>query len=184
MRHKLLILLLLTAMEVAAQGRYCNSYDDFATGQWQALPSVRIISHSISHQFWVGGSDYKITSDDKTIAKMLKKETLVVEYHDTLYVNLRKLRYKDFRMGSGYTRAVRVGDNKLAFAARSVNSTMRTVFMWNFFGIVGSAISYNYSHKNKVIYIIDNNGNGKKIRVKKLDNSAYKDALLESEKLQ
>ena len=181
MRCILLFLLLSTAVEVAAQERCCNSYEDFVAGQWREIPSVRMIAHSFSHQFWVGGSDYKITSDDKATAKMLKKETLVVEYHDTLYVNLRRLCYKKIRMGRGYTRAVRLGDNKLAFAARTVGSRMRSVMIWSFLGIVGSAISENYAHKNKVIYIIDNPGNGKKIPVKLLDNSTYKDSLLESE---
>lgn len=177
MRHNILIFLLLTVSEVVAQGKFCNSYDDFAAGQWQNLPSVRIVGHSISHQFWLGGSDYKITSEDKTIAKMLKKETLVVEYHDTLYVNLRKLRYKSFKLGNGYTRAVRMGDNKLAFAAERSNVNVGFFV----FGFVGGAIGNYSSLKNKVIYILDNNGNGKKIRVKLLDDSAYKDALLESE---
>lgn len=177
MRHSILILLLLTAMYVAAQGKFCNSYDDFVAGQWKDLPSIRIVGHSISHQFWVGGNDYKITSDDKAMAKMLKKETLVVEYHDTLYVNLRKLRFKSIRLGSGYTRAVRVGDNKLAFAAKHTSVNMGFFF----FGVVGGAISEYSSLKNKDIYILDNNGDGRKIRVKLLDDSAYKDALLESE---
>ena len=177
MRHKILILLLLTVSEAVAQGKFCNSYNDFAAEQWQNLPSVRIVGHSISHQFWLGGSDYKITSEDKTIAKMLKKETLDVEYHDTLYVNLRKLRYKSFKLGNGYTRAVRVGDNKLAFAAERSNVNVGFFV----FGFVGGVIGNYSSLKNKVIYILDNNGDGKKIRVKLLDDSAYKDALLESE---
>ena len=164
-----------------AQCKYCNSYEDYVEGRWQQLDTIYCKSHSKNHQVWVGGSDYKITSDDKATAKMLKKETLVVEYHDTLYVNLRRLCYKKIRMGRGYTRAVRLGDNKLAFAARTVGSRMRSVMIWSFLGIVGSAISENYAHKNKVIYIIDNPGNGKKIPVKLLDNSTYKDALLESE---
>lgn len=177
MRHYFLIFLLLMAVNVMAQGRYCKNYDDFVAGQWEECLSIRMIDHSASHQFWWGGSDHQLTSDDKTMAKILKKEALVVEYHDTLYVNLKKLRYKKSKLGSGYTRAVRLGDNKLAFVAKRQKVNVGFLF----FGIVGAAISEYSSMNDKVCYILDNNGNGKKYHVKMLDDSAYKDALLESE---
>ena len=177
MRHYFLIFLLLMAVNVMAQGRYCKNYNDFVLGQWENLPSIRMIDHSLSHQLWQGGGDNKITSDDKAMAKILKKEALVVEYHDTLYVNLRKLRYKSYKLGRGYTRAVRLGEDKIAFAAKRRHVNVG----YFFFGIVGAAISEYSSMKDKVCYILDNNGNGKKYHVKMLDDSAYKDALLESE---
>ena len=175
-RHYLLIILLPLAIHIAAQGRYCYSYDDFVAGQWVEIPTIQKIDNSTSHQFWSGSGDYTITFGDKAINKVLKKEVLVVELRDTLYVNLRTLRYKNYKLGKGFTRAVRLGDDKLAFVAKRMG-----VDMGFFFGVVGSAISGYYSMKNKVCYILDNNGNGKKRQVKMLDDSAYKDALLESE---
>ena len=164
------------AIHVAAQGRYCNSYDDFVAGQWVEMPTIQKIDNSISHQFWRGSGDYTIVFSDKAMDKVLKKEALVVELRDTLYVNLRSLRYKNYKLGKGFTRAVRLGDDKLAFVAKRMG-----VDMGFFFGVVGSVISGYYSMKDKACYIIDNNGNGEQIKVKMLDDSAYKDALLESE---
>lgn len=173
----ILILFLIMATNAMSQGRYCKNYDDFVAGKWEELPSIKIVHHSTSHQFWLGGSDYKVTSHDKKLAKLLKKEVLIVEYHDTLYVNLRPLRFNRYKLGSGYTRAVRIGGNKLAFFGKK-----NSMNMFLFFGVVGSAISEYSSVKNKVCYILDSQGDGKNYQVKKLDDSVYKDALLESER--
>ncbi len=174
-RHYLWMILLSLATHVTAQGRYCRSYDDFVAGQWVKMSTIQKIDNSTSHQFWSGSGDYTISFGDKAIDKVLKKEALVVELRDTLYINLRTLRYNHYKLGKGFTRAVRLGDDKLAFVARHAG-----VDVGFFFGIVGSAISGYYSMKNKVCYILDNNGDGRKRQVKMLDDSAYKDALLES----
>ena len=84
---------LFAALNMSAQGKFCKSYDDFVAGRWTEVADLKPIHHSASHKLWVGGNDYKFETGDKAMDKVMKKEAFVIEYQDTLYVNLRTLRY-------------------------------------------------------------------------------------------
>ena len=172
MRKLVTIVLLTVAMGISAQGRYCKSYDDFVAGRWVKLNELRLISHSTAHQVWVGGNDFKFETDDKDVNKTLKKEALVVEYQDTLYVNLRKLRYKKTAFGSGYAQGLAYDKDKLLFVTHRIGPAVTSHRMASAFllGAVGAAISESDIRKDRVCYLIDNNGDGKKTDIVLMDD--------------
>ena len=56
------MLCLAIAMTATAQNKYCKSYEDFKADQWTEIDTVYLDGHSKSHQLWVGGNDYKLTT--------------------------------------------------------------------------------------------------------------------------
>ena len=135
MRHRFLFMLLMVAIKVGAQGKYCRTYEDFVAGRWNDVPSLHI-DYAIPHQFWAGSCGYKITSDDKATSKLLMKDAFIVEYHDTLFVNLRPLRYKKYKFGVGYVKAIRTVNNILAFMEKDVRNRMRSFVMGQLLSIL------------------------------------------------
>ena len=168
------ILLAIAAINADAQCRYCNTYEDFLEGRWQQLDTIYCKSHSKSRQIWVGGSDYTLTAGDKTLDKILKKEAFAVMLADTIYVNCRNLQYEKTRFGSGYTKAMRVGERSLLFVNRfiggdaQVNAAMSGVM----FGALGGVLAASKQVKQQVCYVISYGADNKgRIAVRLIDDS-------------
>ena len=163
---KNLITFLLTIISITAnaQCKYCNTYEDFLADRWQELDTIYCDSHSKTRQLWWGGNDYKLTTGEKAIDKILKKKAFAVMRDDTLYVNCRNLRYENTRFGNGYTKAMRIGQRSLLFVNKIIGSeaqgnVMRSQFL---FGVIGSMITASEQMEQQVCYVIsfgaNNNG--------------------------
>jgi hypothetical protein len=186
MTRKLTTLLLLAvAMYASAQGRYCRSYDDFVAGRWTEVAQLKPIVHSTAHKVWVGGNDFKFESGDKATDKVLKKEALVVEYMDTLYVNLRTLRYQGCRFGNGYAQGLPYDGNKILFVTHRIGKSVvgKRAFSAFMFGAIGAAISETGVQKDRVCYLIDNNGDGKTTDILLLGDEFMRTLLAIDEKM-
>jgi hypothetical protein len=185
MRKFLIFVLSAVALYASAQGRYCKNYDDFVAGQWTELPTLNVIGHSVSHQVWAGGNDYKFDTDDKTTNKILKKEALLVEYQDTLYVNLRNLRYKKALFGNGYAQGLVYDKDKILFVTHRIGSAVdgKRFASTFFLGFVGAAISETSIRNDRVCYLIDNNGDGKKTQIVLLDDQFMNELLSKNSRL-
>ena len=148
--------MLMTALTVSGQSRYCKTYEDFIEDRWEQLDTVYIDSHSKSHQFWWGGNDYKLTTGNKDTDNILKKDAFAVMQGDTIYLNCRNLRYDKTRFGNGYTKARRIGERSLLFVNRMIGREVRNdqVMVGFMFGTVGVAVSANKWMKNQVCYVI------------------------------
>ena len=109
MKSKLYIVLLflLFAVHTNAQNRYCLTYDDFVSGQWVDVSDS--ISLKSIHENRLA---YLLKSDNKELRKMLNKSTFALYYSDSLYVNLKELKY----FGDLFVRAWRLNDDRLLFA--------------------------------------------------------------------
>ena len=185
MRKFLIILFSVVAIYASAQGRYCKSYDDFVADRWTELPTLIVIGNSVSHQVWVGGNDFKLDTGDKTTNKMLKKEAFVVEYQDTLYVNLRNLRYEKVLFGNGYAQGLVYDKNKILFVTHRIGSAVdgKRVASAFFFGAMGAAITETNIRNDRVCYLIDNNGDGKKTQIVLLDDKFMGELLSKDSRL-
>ena len=152
-----------------AQGRYCSSYEDYASGKWIDLPKLELVQHSFSRQLWVGGNDFKFKSGDKATDKILKKEAFVIEYQDTMYVNLRNLRYGKSKFGSGYARCIPFKSDvpTIFFVARHIGGDVDgKLFASGFFlGAIGGAIAGAEAVKDRVCYLIDQGSSTSKIDI-------------------
>ena len=167
------ILLTIVAVSINAQCQYCNTYEDYLEGRWQQVDTIYCKSHSKSHQMWVGGSDYTLTTGDKSTDNILKKEAFAVMICDTLYVNCRNLQYEKTRFGSGYTRAMRIGQRSLLFVNRIIGSDAQSsAAMAGFmFGALGGAIAASKQMKQQVCYVISYGADSKgRISIRLIDD--------------
>ena len=134
---------------------------------------------------WVGGNDFKFATGDKSTDKKLKKTTFVIEYGDTLYVNLRTLRHDNQRFGNGYAQGFSFDGDKIVFVSYRIDKdvTKHIVYAGIFFGAVGGAIVGAVEGKNvlkdRVCYLIDNGGDGKTIDIRIIDDRLMRELLID-----
>ena len=174
-----LFVFLLAALNLSAQGKFCKSYDDFVSGTWTDVAHLQRIHHSASHKLWAGGNDYKFETGDKDLDKVMKKEAFVIEYQDTLYVNLRTLRYEKTRFGNGYAMGLPYDSTKIMFVTHRIgrNAATKQAMSFVMFGVIGAAISGSSMLKDRVCYLIDNNGDGKKTNITLIDDEFMENLL-------
>ena len=115
---RILLLILVSALALVseAQPSYCLSYADFQAGNWLHLDTLIVKRQSRQRQFLMGVGKIKLTSGDKKTDKILKEQAFAVLYHDTIFINCTKLQYDDNQLGNGYTKALRLGQDKLLLA--------------------------------------------------------------------
>lgn len=158
------------------------SLTDFEAYRWEPISSLKLIEHSVSHQVWVGGNDYKFTTEDKDIDALLKKNAFLVEFQDTLYINLRSLRFGKYRFGNGYAKALVYGQDKILFIAPRLGKV--NVNMGVMFGAIGGAmggvLANSQNIKDRVCYIVEDDGDGEKRSIMMVDDE-FMDNLLEQD---
>ena len=114
------VAVILLSVPVNGQCKYCNNYEDFLAGRWTKMDTVYAVHHSKGRQFWGGGNDYTLKTDNRSMNEKLKKEVLVVMQADTLFLNCRNLNYEKTYFGNGYTRAMRIGERSLLFVNKLI----------------------------------------------------------------
>ena len=75
---------------------------------------------------------------------------------DTIYVNCCNLQYEKARFGSGYTKALRIGQRSLLFVNRMIGSNAQSSFAMSgfMFGALGGALAASQQVKQQVCYVI------------------------------
>lgn len=182
MRHYRLffsVLLLCIAVSVCAQCRYCKSYEEFRAGQWTVLDTVNCIGRSKSQKVWAGGNDYKLTRGDYVTDKMLKEDAFAVMVGDTIYVNMRNLRFEKSHFGSGYCKAIHIGQDTLLFVNQQIGKDVKKRMMiGGMFGAVGGAIAASGMAKQQVCYIICEGADSKgRIPIQMIDDKLVKELM-------
>ena len=156
-----------TTEEVKNTGsaRYCTSYADFKAGNWKQVKGVEMKENSTSHRIWVGGNDFRFSSEDKTIDKIIKKEALFIVMDDSLYVNCSKMKANKSKPAKGYARGYRYDRDKVCFINDNYrnNSSQAAAAFGGVIGgaagglIVGAATA-STNMKFRLCYIIDDSG--------------------------
>ena len=109
--RKLFFFLMMMPLCCVAQTRYCASWQDFLADQWQEVKG-RVELKSSSKQDRLA---FEMKASDKKTRSLLRKNASVVEYDDSLYLNLRPFN----TFGDVYVRAWRLGD-KVLFARQDI----------------------------------------------------------------
>lgn len=145
---RILLLILVSALALVseAQPSYCLSYADFHAGNWLHLDTLIVKRQSRQRQFLMGVGKIKLTSGNKKTDKILKEKAFAILFHDTVFVNCTKLQYDDNQLGNGYTKALRLGQDKLLLAGSAaledqVISDIRTGAILLGGGAIGGALA-------------------------------------------
>lgn len=145
---RILLLILVSALALVseAQPSYCLSYADFQADKWLPLDTLIVKRHSRNRQLLIGRGEIKLTCGDKKTDKILKEQAFAVLYHDTIFINCTKLQYDDNQLGNGYTKALRLGQDKLLLAGSAaledqVISDIRTGATLLGGGAIGGALA-------------------------------------------
>lgn len=94
-----------------SQTRYCLTWQDFLANQWREVESGVVLQTSSREDALA----FVVKAPTKKTATILRKRACVLEYQDSLYLNLRPFN----TFGDVYVRAWRIGD-KLLFARQDV----------------------------------------------------------------
>ena len=177
--------MLAVTLGVSAQGSYCKSYDDYVAGRWIQVNDLEPVHKTTSQKVWLGGNDYKFKTGDKAMDKVMKKEAFIIRYQDTLYVNLRTLRYEKTFFGNGYAKGLPFSGKKVMFVTHRIGKSAmnKRIMSGVMFGAIGSAVSANSTMKDRVCYLIDNNGNGKTTDIKLIGDEMMEQLLSGNKKL-
>lgn len=144
-------LLLASSLLSVAQGRFCKSYEDYQADSWVELPSLETKNRA-----------FCLTTGDKAMDKQLKREALVIQRSDTMYVNLRHVSCEKMRFGNGLAEAYPLVGKKILFVTRRVDrkTSHRIMVSYMAFGLIGELITSS-KMKKQACYILDSPLNGK-----------------------
>lgn len=147
----IICLLFASSLLSVAQGRFCKSYEDYQADSWVELPSLETTHRG-----------FGLTTGDKAMDKQLKREALVIQRSDTMYVNLRLVWCEKMRFGNGLADAYPLVGKKILFVTRRVDrkSSHRLMVSYMAFGLVGELITTS-KVKKRACYILDSPRNGK-----------------------
>lgn len=95
----------------SAQTRYCVTWQDYLDGQWRETESGVVLQPSAKGDALA----MEVKAPTKKTATILRKRVCVMEWQDSLYLNLRPFN----TFGDVYVRAWRIGD-KLLFARQDI----------------------------------------------------------------
>ena len=88
------------------------------TGKNQTL---YIAKNSRNQKFWWEGNDYKLTTGNKDLDNILKKEAFIVMQADTAYLNLHNIKHNKLAICNAFTKAKRFNEHELIFTHQIVN---------------------------------------------------------------
>ena len=112
----------LPTMMMAQPAKYCMTYSDYKTHNWNTIESLVNGRSEMIPQIKMDETDYKVKSGDKATDRILKKEVFAISFGKNLYVNCRNLRCKDIILDTQqYVQAYPYAGNKLLIAVYHIN---------------------------------------------------------------
>ena len=113
----------LPTMMMAQPAKYCMTYSDYKTHNWNTIESLVNGRSEMIPQIKMDESDIKVKSGDKEVDRILKKEVFAITFGKQLYVNCRNLRCKDIILDTqNYVQAYPYAGNKLLIAVYHINN--------------------------------------------------------------
>lgn len=104
----LFLLLIFAPLSRAQQVMYA-SLKDFIEAKGDTVTILQVQKRTRNQINLMGGADYRISADDNTsMGRYLKRRCFAVQIDSALYVNCKKMRYKNFRLGNWYAKALYV----------------------------------------------------------------------------
>ncbi len=194
MKRILLIFFILCQLSAHAQLKYCRGTQEFRADEWITLDKpIEVDQRSKSQKWWWGGSEFKFTTGDKKIDKMLKNEAFVIMYEDSLYINCKRLKSSESiskrPFGVGYTKAFRFNEDNLLVVYPPVSSTNGVLGMTVLFGAlagaVTAAVAVNNALDNMVCYFVRTSylADSKYVKVLRVDTELMENLLADDPEL-
>lgn len=154
----------LYALSASAQVKYCMSYADYQADNWEELDSLHVKEMSNGRRLF-GSNDFKLTTGNDSLDKVLKKDVFAVFYNDTLLINCRNIHfrgadYEDQTFGNGFTRAYYFYDGRLCFINRWVDE--KAMFVGSQ-GLLGALAASSMSLENARCFLIKREYEGGRI---------------------
>ena len=122
---KLIVMMMVSClpmMMMAQPAKYCMTYSDYKTHNWNTIESLVNGRSEMIPQIKMDETDYKVKSGDKATDRILKKEVFAITFGKQLYVNCRNLRCKDIILDTQqYVQAYPYAGNKLLIAVYHIN---------------------------------------------------------------
>jgi hypothetical protein len=122
---KLIVMMMVSCLPVmmmAQPAKYCMTYSDYKTHNWNTIESLVNGRSEMIPQIKMDETDYKVKSGDKATDRILKKEVFAISFGKNLYVNCRNLRCKDIILDTQqYVQAYPYAGNKLLIAVYHIN---------------------------------------------------------------
>ena len=122
---KLIVMMMVSClpmMMMAQPAKYCMTYSDYKTHNWNTIESLVNGRSEMIPQIKMDETDYKVKSGDKATDRILKKEVFAISFGKNLYVNCRNLRCKDIILDTQqYVQAYPYAGNKLLIAVYLIN---------------------------------------------------------------
>ncbi len=166
MKRELILIVLscLSLTGLQAQTRYCMSYADYQADNWEELDSLHVKEMSNGRRLF-GCNDYKLTTGNDSLDKVIKKDVFAVFYNDTLLINCRNIHfrgadYEDQTFGNGFTRAYYFYDGRLCFINRWVDE--KAMFVGSQ-GLLGALAASSMSLENARCFLIKREYEGGRI---------------------
>ena len=124
MKKFFLVLFCCLALSAQAQvAYYCMTYSDFVNNNWKPVDELTEGRSDQAVQIKFQDNAFKFKTGDKVADKIIKKEVLVINYGDQLFVNTRHLRTNDIGMDTkDYAQAFAYDGDKLCLMGYKVNS--------------------------------------------------------------
>lgn len=149
---------MIAALSAYSQDVIYSSLPDLLSGAGDTVTTLKVQKRSTGQIYLSGGADYHIYStDNEGISKYLKKRSYAVRYRDTLYVNCRQLRYKKYRFGNWFARAILLHRHVFFIAqplGQLASSSLIDQSEPRLQGSVGDAISASNLIYDRVVYEI------------------------------
>ena len=147
------------AVSATAQNKMYANFQDLMNDQGDVVTTLHKSKRSINQIYLSPGADYEIYSaENKELTKYLKKRCYAVRLSDTLFVNLKHMKYKKYRFGNWYALGEMVG-GKVYFQAQPLgqiaSSTLIPKEGSKLGGTVGDAINASSLVNVRVYYVID-----------------------------
>jgi hypothetical protein len=99
-----------------------GNLQDLICAQGDTLSSLKIEKRSKNQLMLTGGADYRIQVDNNSgLSRYLKSRCYAVRVDSALYINCRKVHYKNFTFGGWYAPALLI-NGKIYFSAQPLGS--------------------------------------------------------------
>lgn len=173
-------LLLLTTISINAKCGYYKSYEDLIADRYEPLDTLYCLQNGQGRKLWLGSNDYRLTTGNDSIDKVLKKNAFAIKKDNELYVNCRKLIRNKVQFKNGYARAWRSNDNSVIFVNEVIGKEAQ---LWQtssqMLAGTGSHFTYNSNQiRHRVCYLISDSSNGKKYTEAHLIDDALMEKLI------
>lgn len=123
------------------------------------VTTLRVEQRSKTQIYMMGGSDFKIESvGNEQLSKYIKRRCYAVQTDTILYLNCRKMRYKNYRFGAWYAKALIAGKHVFFCAQPLGQAASRTIVKeeaTKLGGEVGDAINVSGMVSQRVYYEVD-----------------------------